>query len=52
MPTIKWMTSIPVAESANLHALAQSINIELSIKGEIVWLRGEAESEEALLEID
>lgn len=52
MPTIKWMTSIPVAESADLHALAQSINIELSIKGEIVWLRGEAESEEALLEID
>ena len=52
MPTIKWMTSIPVAESADLHALAQSVNFQLSLKDEIVWLRGEAESEEALLEID
>ena len=52
MPTIQWMTSIPVAESDCLHSLVRAANIELSIKNDLVWLRGEAESEEALLEID
>ena len=52
MPTIQWMTSVPVTESASLHCLVQSTNVKLSLKDELVWLRGEAESEEAMSEID
>ena len=52
MPTIQWMTSIPITESVCLHAFLQSANVKLSIQDDLVWLRGEAESEEGLIEID
>lgn len=52
MHTIKWITSIPNAESDCLHALSQSVSIELALKDDFVWVRGEAESEEAFLLIN
>jgi hypothetical protein len=52
MPTIQWITSIPIGQSDCLHTWAHSANVELSLKDDIVWMRGKAESEEALTEVD
>lgn len=52
MPTIQWITSIPIRQSDCLHTWVHSANVELLSKDDIVWMRGQAESEEALIEVD